>query len=333
MLQRIRRRFNVSTARLGLYLLKRSNVVSGFFGDWRWALFDRAERAGLHILPVHYYSPLPDVGALVLDDNTPHFMAASPETLDAALSDLNAMAVRYEAAYAAIAQRVPFADTDPVTEFRFGKAPYSTLEAELLYGLIRSAKPRQIVEIGCGHTTFLIAEAIRAERDSGYAPTFECIEPFRPDYLETLPAEVTRFRDTPLQSVPVERFLELQAGDILFIDSSHVVRYGSDVVYELATILPRLRPGVLVHFHDIFLPYDYPSDWLLEGRFFWNEQYMLSALLQDAPRYRIRYPLHQLYRQRRAETERLFPLLGQTGHRPGAYWIEILETDNASHAG
>lgn len=317
-------------ARLGLKLLERSKVTSSFYGDWRWALFDRAERAGMHILPVHYYSPVPDLGALELDHDTPHFIAASPETLDAALADLNDMVARFGSDLAAIAQREPYAATDPVTEFRFGMAPYSTLEAELLYGLIRSTRPRQIVEIGCGHTTLLIAEAIRAEHDSGYTPIFECIEPFRPGYLETLPAEVTQFRDAPLQSVPMARFLDLRAGDILFIDSSHVVRYGSDVIYELGCILPRLRPGVLVHFHDIFLPYDYPSDWLLEGRFFWNEQYMLSALLQDAPRYRIRYPLHQLYRQRRTKAEHLFPLLGQPGHRPGAYWIEIADTDDTN---
>lgn len=306
---------------LGVFLLKRSGLFSGYFSDWRWAIFDRAERSGLHILPVHYYSPVPNAGQLTLDDKTPLYFAANTDVLDHATQDLRDLVERYGNVYSALAARPAFGAGERVTEFRFKHAPYSTIEAELLYGLIRSRRPAQIVEIGCGHTTLLIAEAIRAEE--GYAPTFECIEPYRPAYLKSPPSEVTAFNDTSLQTIPIERFQSLQAGDILFIDSSHVVNYGSDVVYEISAILPKLNPGVLIHFHDIFLPYEYPTDWLQNRKFFWNEQYMLSAMLQDNPRYKIRFPLHQLYRQRREEMQRLFPLVRETNQRPGAYWVEV----------
>lgn len=166
-----------------------------------------------------------------------------------------------------------------------------------------------------------MAEAIRAE--PGYSPNLECIEPYRPTYLAKLPEEITSFRDTPLQDVPLSRFEELEAGDILFIDSSHVVSYESDTVHEITRILPLLRPGVRVHFHDIFLPYDYPNVWMQASKFFWAEQYMLAAMLDGNPRYKITYPLHQLYRERREVMQSLFPLLKEEQHRPGAYWIEV----------
>ena len=322
MIERIRRRAAILMGRLGLFLIKRSGLYSQFFAEWRWAIFDNAEKCGIHILPVHYYSPIPNSTELRFDDKTPLFAAASEDVLDSAIRSLTDLAERYKGAYVKIAARRRFEHSDLVSEFRFGKAPYSTVEAELLYGLIRSTRPSQIIEIGAGHTTLLTAEAIRAEAD--YTPTFECIEPYRPDYLQTLPSEVTAFNDTPLQSIPIERFKEMQAGDILFIDSSHVAKYGSDVVYEISALLPKLNAGVLVHFHDIFLPYEYPTDWLVCSKFFWNEQYVLSALVQDNPRYKIKYPLHQLYRQRRDRLQRLFPLLSQPEHRPGAYWLEII---------
>lgn len=310
------------TARLGLFFLVKSGLFTGYFSAWRWAIFDRARQLGLHILPVHYYSPIPDVSRANADDQTPKYFGADAQTLDRATEDLKGFVQSYGDAYQRIATRPPYHGDERISEFRFGMAPYATVEAELLYALIRSRKPAQIVEIGCGHTTLLIAEAIRDEAD--YTPVFECIEPYRPAYLKELPDEVTTFQDAALQTVSLERFEQLEAGDILFIDSSHVVGYGSDVVYEFLSILPRLKPGVLVHVHDIFLPYEYPNDWVLESKFFWNEQYMLAALIQDNPRYRVRYPLHQLYRERSKAMHQLFPRLAdESGYKPGAYWLEI----------
>lgn len=323
MLAALKKRLALLAGCAGLWLLKRSGLYDGFFAPWRWALFERAERMGLHVLPVHYYTPVPDLGRLALDDTTPRFIAASPPVLEAALQDLSDLVERYSTEFHEIAARPADRPDNQIDAFRFGLAPYSTVEAELLYGLIRANRPSRIVEIGCGHTTLLMSEAIRAEAASGYAPDYICIEPYRPDYLQVLPAEISEFRDTPLQSVPMDLFEHLGPGDILFIDSSHVVSYGSDTVHEILTILPRLAPGVLVHFHDVFLPYEYPTRHLSDLRFFWTEQYLLDAFLQGNAGVQIRYPLHQLYRERREDLQELFPLLADDRHRPGAYWIEV----------
>lgn len=322
MIKRIKRRASILIGGLGVHLLSISGLYSGFFKDWRWAIFDKAERMGIHILPVHYYTPIPASAEIKFDDQTSVFAAVSGDVLDSAVNTLSEMVDRYKDEYSDLADRKPFEKQETISEFRFGLAPYSTIEAELLYGLVRSAKPSQIIEIGSGHTTLLIAEAIRAE--AGYSPVFECIEPYRPKYLQNLPPEVTTFNDSPLQSITMDRFREMGKGDILFIDSSHVVNYGSDVVYEICAILPNLSPGVLVHFHDIFLPYEYPTEWIENSKFFWNEQYMISALVQGSQRYKVVFPLHQIYRERRKEMDALFPLLVRPNQRPGAYWLEIV---------
>ncbi len=178
--------------------------------------------------------------------------------------------------------------------------------------------------MGCGHSTFLMSEAIAAEAATGYAPDYSCIEPYRQPYLQSPPPEVSRFLETPLQALPLETFDALEAGDLLFIDSSHVMMRGSDTVHEMLEIFPRLKPGVMVHIHDIFLPYDYPEEWFTQARFFWAEQYMLDAFLRGNCGFEVRFPLHQLYRERRAELQALFPLLADPAHRPSAYWIEVV---------
>lgn len=320
---KFRRRISRLCARAGIWLLKRSGLYDSYYSGWRGDSFDRAEELGIHILPVHYYSPIPILGQVKPDDQTKKFQSAQPKTLDSALEDFVRLADLYRKDFQEIQSRRRYNNSDKIEEFRFGLAPYSTVEAEALYGLIRSEHPSQIVEIGCGHTTLLISEAIKAEKPYGYAPIYTCIEPYRPSYLKTLPTEVTIFFDQPLQSVSMDEFRRLRSGDILFIDSTHVAKYGSDVVYELTSILPNLQSGVRVHFHDIFLPYDYPNDWLTSARFFWNEQYMLEVMLRDNPRYRVVWPIHQLFRERNAELSQIFPLVVNPSHRPGAFWIEV----------
>src|ERR1035437_347813 len=141
-------------------------------------------------------------------------------------------------------------------------------------------------------SSFVIADALRG---AGFTnANFTCIEPFLPDYLSPSLPGISEIIERPLQDVDLERFKQLECNDILFIDSTHVVRYGSDVVYEILEILPILRPGVIVHVHDIFFPDDYPQRWLNRDRFFWNEQYMLQAFLCMNPHFQIDIPAHAI---------------------------------------
>lgn len=306
---------------LGLRLIKASRVYDGYFASWRGPNFDKAQALGLHILPVHYYSPIPDIRALNIDDATPKFMATSDDQKAAALTSLADLSERFGDALSNIAAR-----PGPTTQaFSLKGAPYAPVEADLLYGYTRRDKPARIVEIGCGHTTLLMAEAIRdAQADGAYAPNYICIEPYRPDYLKTPPAEVSEFLDKPLQALDFALFDSLNAGDLLFIDSSHVVNYDSDTVHELLRILPRLKPGVMVHIHDIFLPYDYPNDWMQTKRFFWAEQYMLAAFLQDNPTYEVAFPLHQLWKEDQTRLKEIMPWIPDGCAAPGAFWLRRL---------
>ena len=140
LIRKIRRKAAHIAANMGVSLLYRSVLYSDFFGDWRWAIFDKAEKLGFHILPVHYYTPIPAFDDLNHDERPPLLASASDEVLDSATTALSNMVGLYQDDYSEIANRKPFEAHENISEFRLGKAPYSSWEAELLYGLIRSTR-------------------------------------------------------------------------------------------------------------------------------------------------------------------------------------------------
>jgi hypothetical protein len=119
----------------------------------------------------------------------------------------------------------------------------------------------------------------------------------------------------------MELFSSLGKGDLLFIDSSHVAKIGSDVVHEYLSILPTLAPGVLVHIHDIFIPADYPRRWIEEGRFFWNEQYVLEALLSFNNEFEVIMPVHAAWRLQADRFRKLVPSVELGRQAPASFWI------------
>lgn len=147
--------------------------------------------------------------------------------------------------------------------------------------MLRAVRPRRIIEIGAGYSTLLMDDVNRRFLDGRCRIT--CIEPFPRDFLRNGYDLI----QTRVQDVPLDRFAELDHGDILFIDSSHVCKTGSDVTQLLLQVLPRLRPGVLIHLHDIFLPEDYPPQWVLDVGLSWNEQYVLQAMLTQNRSYKV----------------------------------------------
>ena len=117
-------------------------------------------------------------------------------------------------------------------------------------------------------------------------------------------------------------FTQLMENDILFIDSSHVLRTGGDVWYEYLQILPALKPGVLIHIHDIFLPYPYPKEWLSLRRLYWTEQYLLQAVLQGNPSIEVLLSLYLLSQNYKEDLARSCPIYsGQLNSNPGSFWI------------
>jgi predicted O-methyltransferase YrrM len=146
--------------------------------------------------------------------------------------------------------------------------------------MIRHFRPRRVVEVGSGFSSALMLDTNELHCDPPMQLTF--VDP-HPDRLDGLlrPHDrgAVRLIAAPVQGVALDLFDALGAGDFLFVDSSHVSAPGSDVNHLLFTALPRLRPGVVVHFHDVFYPFEYPPEWIREGRA-WNELYTLRAFLQ-----------------------------------------------------
>lgn len=142
-----------------------------------------------------------------------------------------------------------------------------------------------MIEVGSGFSSLLSADV--NHRFLGDAMDFTCIEPYPRDFLKKPIPGLSRVLQNKVESLPLDLFGELDDGDILFIDSSHCSKTGSDVNYLYFQVLPRLRPGVLIHIHDIFFPYDYPKQWSIDENRSWNEQYVLQAMLVHSYAFRV----------------------------------------------
>lgn len=267
---------------------------------------------GVGVLPIrdHYYEPRirPDMitpEALQRERSLPG-LDMRPEAQRALLRRL-----RYQAELA----DVPFAAPEnPAGTYWFDNTYFERMDGSLWYSMLRLLRPRTVIEIGSGFSTLLAQRALG--RNAAEAGTMRarhlCIEPYEHPWLERSGAEVVRQR---VEEVGPAIFAELEAGDVLFIDSSHVLRPGGDVVVEILQILPRLAPGVVVHVHDIFTPRDYPWEWLFHLHRLWNEQYVLEAFLTLNPSFEVLLGVQHLWHAARGEIEAACVPLG--GQIPG----------------
>lgn len=164
--------------------------------------------------------------------------------------------------------------------YHYENPAYSYSDAIMLHCMMRHFKPNRIIEVGSGYSSCVILDT--RERHLGGQVEVTFIEPYPALLLSLIrPSDKESVQIIPgrLQEVPIEKFLSLQSGDILFIDSTHVSKTGSDVNYLFFDVLPALNSGVHIHIHDIFYPFEYPREWVIGGRS-WNEQYVLRAFLQ-----------------------------------------------------
>jgi predicted O-methyltransferase YrrM len=258
-------------------------------------------RFGLHVLPVHYYSPVPSIPELERTRNTwrgKSDLVGIDANVESQLDRLRTMCLPHRHEYAT---NENFLDA---TENRFGPG-YGFVEAMALHGVIRSLKPRRIIEVGAGVSTFCMLKAAKLnEVDTGTRASMTSIEPFPSSALKQL--EGVEVIQKPVQEIAFDQFQTLEAGDFLFIDSSHTVKPGGDVNYLILEVLPRLRPGVLVHFHDIYLPYDYQRD-VLQTFMHWSETSLLHAYLLFNDRARIVFCLSHLHYDRTESLKEIFP--------------------------
>jgi len=227
--------------------------------------------------PGHFYSPVPDLTDVwkrepAIFAPQPHLPGIRLE-IDRQLRLLEQLARYYP--------EVPFTDQKQAgLRFHYDNPNFSYGEAIVLYCMMRLLNPRRIIEIGSGYSSCVILDTIERALPGVVDCTF--IEPF-PELLLGLvnPGDQKRFRllDRRVQEVDLAVFDDLAANDILIVDSSHVSKVGSDVNHILFQILPRLREGVYVHIHDIMQGFEYPKEWVYQGRA-WNEAYLVRAFLQ-----------------------------------------------------
>lgn len=196
-------------------------------------------------------------------------------------------------------------------------------DSEYLYSVIRRFKPRRILEIGSGFSTLMMLNAIAANSgdDADYRCDLRCIEPYEMQWLETIPGvDLIRRR---VEDVDISAVRRLEAGDVLFVDSSHVIRPQGDVLRTVLEFLPTLRPGVLVQVHDVFTPRDYPTEWVVDQVRLWNEQYLLEAFLTCNRRFKVIGALNFLSRHHPDRLADKFPVFGEKAGNcnPGSFWL------------
>ena len=273
-----------------------------------------AVRLDLHVLPRNIYSPIPDVP--LANDPLWRQPAMTPGVIIDALAHLHyvrSVLAPYIAEFSAPLER-------PADDGFYLRNPwYGAGDAELLYAMVRHHKPRRLLEFGTGYSTLVSARACAANARDGCSVDFVSIDPFARIPGTPSPGLV-RHECLSARSVPLERFLELASGDILFIDTSHTVKCGSEVNFLILDVLPQLRPGVLVHFHDIFLPYEYPYDWYARETYF-AEQYLLQAFLSGNPAYEVVLASHAVARMHHEALGRVIPTLAAVQYGPAAFWI------------
>ena len=214
---------------------------------------------------------------------------------------------------------VPKNKSDKV-EFYLDNSLFESGDAEYWYQLIRWLKPKRIFEVGSGNSTLMAIRAIRKnhELDANYHCKHVCIEPYEMPWLEETGVTVVRKK---IEDVELDFFTELEINDVLFIDSSHIIRPQGDVLFEYLELLPTLSPGVVVHVHDIFSPRNYPKNWLADKVLFWNEQYLLEAFLSDNRKWKIIGSLNFLHHNYHEELRAVAQFL-TTDKEPGSFYIQ-----------
>jgi hypothetical protein len=214
---------------------------------------------------------------------------------------------------------VPLNPQDTFT-FYLNNERFEAGDAEYWYQLIRAIKPRRIIEIGSGYSTLMTVKAVRRNQhdDPDYRCQHTCIEPYEMPWLEATGASVIRKK---VEDVELSLFSQLDQNDILFIDSSHIIRPQGDVLFEYLEILPSLHEGVIVHVHDIFTPRNYPGQWIREEVRLWNEQYLLEAFLTHNRQWKIIGALNYLRRNHYERLKAVAPFL-TPDREPGSFYIQ-----------
>lgn len=276
-----------------------------------------AATLGFDLVKRSFYSPIPDWRAM------PDEVWTRRSTLAGIDWDLEAQLtfLEHELAPYLTEFRPPSAARSGVVEYHYGNGFFGPVDADVLYAFIRRFRPRRVVELGSGYSSLVIGAArARNEADGGIGSSHDVYDPFsRADLAQAIRA-VADLHRVSANDVPLSVFDDLDEGDVLFVDTTHTVKLDSDVNYIVLDVLPRLKPGVVVHFHDIFLPWEYPKAWLMDPEVYWAEQYLLQAFLACNREYEVLFGVAAALADERERVARKIPSTdGASG--AASFWI------------
>ena len=295
-----------------------------------FAIYKLGVRLGVYILPVHYYTSEPNIIELARTIDLwakPSAMSGLDVDLDEQTNNLRRVCAPFQQEFFGN-PHYRHAVNQP---FGSGRSrTFGYIEAQVLHAVVRHYKPARLIEIGGGVPTYCTFQAMSMNRrDTGANGRITCIEPCPIDLIKDIDDNSDNFEliARPIQEVPLEYFTQLQANDIVFVESNHVVRSGSELNYIVLEILPIIPKGVLVHFHDIYLPYDYDRD-VLRNFLHPNETAFVAAFLAYNPKYKILFALSMLHYERRPEMQSVLP-----EYNPESDWrgMRVGEYDDAKH--
>lgn len=307
-------------------IFKKVNTIS----NWLINLFLKKtftfwQKIGFHVTRNHFYEPIPDTRTLENELWSDHSelvgININEEFQIRILSEFFSV---FKEEYNALPQDKN--ETEKPYNYYVNNGGFESVDGEILYCMIRYFKPKKVLEIGSGNSTYLSAQAILKNKDeNGHECELIAVEPYPNDVLKTGFPGLSELVPKKIQDLPLSEFSRLEENDILFIDSSHVLKIGSDVQYEILEILPRLDKGVIVHIHDIFLPAEYPKDWTLKHYRFWTEQYLLQAFLTFNDSFEIIWAGSYMHLKHPDKLEAAFTSYERNERWPGSFWLKKIK--------
>jgi hypothetical protein len=266
-------------------------------------VFRMFQRIGITVSPNHFYWPVPDFRELEnrkwpTESETVGLDLASERQLDF----LETVVPQYQSEWES--EAAPFFSVS----YNYNNGFFEAVDAEIAYCMVRHYKPRRIVEVGGGFSSRVMAAALDQNlKLDGVGGELTTIDPYPDRFPQKVLSDRVHLIAQTVQNVNLDVFLSLQSGDFLFLDSSHVVGIGSDVVREYLEVIPRIASGMLIHAHDIFLPADYPREAVLHNLAFWSEQYLLQALLMFNPQFEVLWGSSSMQSHATTALEKAFP--------------------------
>ncbi|MFC1848270.1 class I SAM-dependent methyltransferase [Chloroflexota bacterium] len=309
-------------------ILSLGRISWGFRQKVFYLLFLVLQRVGIHITRNRFYSPIPDTRAL-----SPELWLRESKLVGVNLAEQGQLELLrcFSSVFKEEYEKLPRRKSSIPHQYYLYNESFGPVDGEILYCMIRHFKPKRMVEIGSGFSTFLTSQAIvKNEEESKEKVELAAIEPYPNVVLRRGFPGLTRLITEKVENVELAEFNRLEENDILFIDSSHVLKTGNDVYYEYLEILPSLNRGVIVHIHDIFLPLEYPEQWVRKWRLFWNEQYLLQAFLAFNTSYEVLWAATYMHLKHPKELEEAFssyrrqpgyPIWSRGQVWPGSFWI------------